>query len=156
MPDFYEVLGVARDASKDDIKRAFKKLARQYHPDVAEDKQQAERKFGEINEAYSVLGDDEKRAYYDRHGQAPSTTGGGDPGGGFGGFGGFPFGDLFESIFDLGGGGGRRQQRPARGADFRMGIRITLLEAFQGGLVGNLRVGQGSPRTICAALCERA
>lgn len=131
MADFYDTLGVPRNASKEDIKRAFKKLARQYHPDVAEDKQQAERKFGEINEAYSVLGDDEKRAYYDRYGSAPSTNGPEAGGGGGFGFGGFPFGDLFESIFDLGG-GGRRQQRPARGADFRMGLRVTLLEAFQG------------------------
>ena len=109
MADYYDTLGVARNASKDDIKKAFKRLARQYHPDVAEDKQQAERKFGEINEAYSILGDDEKRAYYDRYGSAPATNGPDAGGGGFG-FGGFPFGDLFESIFDLGGGGRGRQQ----------------------------------------------
>ena len=133
--DYYEVLGVARNDDKGDIKKAFKRLARQYHPDVAEDKGEAERKFGQINEAYSVLGDDEKRAYYDRYGQAPSVSGagpGGPDAGGFG-FGGFPFGDLFESIFDLGGGGGRgRQARAQRGADFRMNLKITLEEAHQG------------------------
>ena len=129
--DYYDVLGVEKNADKADIKKAFKKMARQYHPDVAEDKADAERKFGQINEAYSILGDDEKRAYYDRYGQAPSSQGG-SPGEG-GGFGGFPFGDLFESIFDLGGGGGgRRQARPQRGADFRMNLKITLEEAYQG------------------------
>jgi DnaJ-class molecular chaperone len=61
--DLYEVLGVSREADKDEIKRAFKKLARQYHPDVAEDKVNAERKFGEINEAYAILSDEDKRAY---------------------------------------------------------------------------------------------
>ena len=129
--DYYQILGVARDADKNDIKRAFKKLAREYHPDVAVDKAGAEMKFGEINEAYSILSDDEKKEYYDRHGHAPGANQG-DAGGGFGGgFGGF--GDLFESLFDLGGGGGRRQQaRPSRGADYRMGMRLTLEEAFQG------------------------
>lgn len=132
--DYYNTLGVSRDADKNEIKRAFKKLAREYHPDVAEDKGNAEKKFGEINEAYSVLSDDEKRAHYDRYGSAPGANqpGGGEGFGGFGGgFGGF--GDLFESIFDLGGGGRRQQQaRPARGADYRMGLRMTLEEAFQG------------------------
>lgn len=134
--DYYQTLGVSRDADKNEIKRAFKRLAREYHPDVAEDKATAEQKFGEINEAYSVLGDEEKRAYYDRYGHAPGANQA-DPGGGggFGGFGGggFPFGDLFESIFDLGGGGRRQQQsRPSRGADYRMALRLTLEEAFQG------------------------
>lgn len=132
--DYYQLLGVAKDADKNEIKKAFKRMARQYHPDVAEDKAEAERKFGEINEAYSVLSDDEKRSYYDRYGQSPSAAsgpGGGDP---MGGFGGFNFGDLFESIFDLGGGGGggRRQARPQRGADLRMNMRVTLAEAFEG------------------------
>lgn len=132
--DYYQVLGISRDADKNEIKRAFKRLAREYHPDVAEDKKAAEQKFGEINEAYSVLSDDEKRAYYDRYGHAPGANQPGPDmgGGGFGFGGGFPFGDLFESIFDLGGGGRRQQSRPARGADYRMGLRLTLEEAFQG------------------------
>ena len=132
--DYYQVLGVPRNADKNEIKKAFKRLAREYHPDVAANKQEAERKFGEINEAYSVLADDEKRAYYDRFGQAPGINqpdAGAAAGGGFGGFGGFPFGDLFESIFDLGG-SARRQARPTRGADLRMGLRITLQEAYLG------------------------
>ncbi|MCE7871246.1 molecular chaperone DnaJ [bacterium CPR1] len=130
MADYYDILGVPRDASKDDIKRAYKKLARQYHPDVAQDKTEAERRFGQINEAYSVLADDEKRAYYDRYGSVPSAA---QEGADFGGFGGFPFGDLFDTLFDFGGGGRRqRQARPSRGSDLRMGIRISLVDAFQG------------------------
>lgn len=127
--DYYEVLGVPRDADKSQIKSAYKKMARQFHPDIAEDKKDAEQKFGEINEAYSVLSDDEKRSYYDRYGQAPGNQGP-DMGGGFGG--GFGFGDIFEAIFD-GMGGGRRQRRgPARGPDMRSGVTITLAEAFSG------------------------
>lgn len=135
--DYYQILGVPRDASNADIKKAYKRLARQYHPDVAEDKTDAERKFGEINEAYAVLSDDEKRGYYDRFGTVPGAAGGmGAPdfGGGFGG-GGFPFGDLFETLFDLGGAGGARGRggpRPARGRDLRVGVRVTLEEAFTG------------------------
>lgn len=135
MGDYYDILGVSRDADKKTIKSAFKRLARQYHPDVAEDKKAAEEKFGEINEAYSVLVDDEKRAYYDRYGQAPGVNGPqGGPGGGagFGGFGGFGFGDIFETIFDMGGGGRRSRRGPAQGADLRMGVRVTLEEAFSG------------------------
>lgn len=132
--DYYQVLGVPRDASLNDIKKAYKRLARQYHPDVAEDKQEAERRFGEMNEAYSVLSDEEKRAYYDRFGQAPNQNAGGMGGPDLGGFG-FPFGDLFETIFDLGGGGGgrgRASNRPTRGRDLRVGVRVTLEEAFTG------------------------
>lgn len=132
--DYYEILGVPKDADKKQIKSAFKRLARQYHPDVAEDKKEAEQKFGEINEAYSCLMDDDSRAHYDRFGVAPGVNqGGGGAGGGFGGFGG-GFGDIFDAIFGGMGGGGGRQRRhgPARGADLRMGVRVTLLEAFEG------------------------
>lgn len=127
--DYYSVLGVPRDADISEIKKAYKRLARKYHPDVAEDKSEAERKMGEINEAYGVLGDEEKRAYYDRFGAAPGAHGA--PGGeGFGGFGGgFPFGDIFESLFNM---GGRGQDGPARGRDIRVGLKITLEEAFTG------------------------
>lgn len=130
--DYYEILGVSKNADKKEIKSAFKRLARKYHPDVAEDKQEAEQRFGEINEAYSVLIDDEKKAHYDRFGVAPGVNQGAPGGaGGFGGFGGF--GDIFDAIFGgMGGGGGGRRRGPGRGADLRMGVRITLLEAYQG------------------------
>lgn len=94
--DYYDVLGVQRGASQEDIKRAFRRLARQYHPDVSSETD-AEERFKEINEAYRVLSDDEKRAAYDRFGHA------GVNGGGFGGFGGatgFPgFDEIFEEFF---------------------------------------------------------
>src|SRR5688572_19597358 len=101
--DYYEVLGVQRNANKDDIKKAFRKLARQYHPDVSQE-QDAEAKFKEINEAYEVLSDDDKRARYDRFGHA----GVGNGAGGFGGaqgFGGIE--DIFEEFFNSFGGNGR-------------------------------------------------
>ncbi|MBI3926537.1 MAG: molecular chaperone DnaJ [Armatimonadetes bacterium] len=132
--DYYQILGVPRDADKKQIKQAYKGLARQYHPDVAENKAEAERMFGRINEAYSVLSDEEKRAFYDRYGRAPSETAGAGAGadfGGFGGFGGFPFGDIFESIFDFGGRSSRRAG-PTRGPDLRMNLQISLEEAFTG------------------------
>ena len=129
--DYYEILGVPKDADKKQIKSAFKKMARKYHPDVAEDKESAEEKFGVINEAYSVLSDEESRAHYDRFGTAPGVNQG-HPGGGGGGFGG-GFGDIFDAIFGGMGGGGRQRRRgPGRGADLRMGVRITMLEAFDG------------------------
>ncbi len=131
--DYYEVLGIPRDADKKQIKSAFKRLARQYHPDVAEDKANAETRFGEINEAYAILSDDEKRDYYDRYGRAPGDSGaagGGFGGGGFGG--GFGINDIFEAIFDMGGGGGGRRRSASRGSDLRMGLSITLEEAHDG------------------------
>src|SRR5437588_806013 len=122
--DYYETLGVSKTASEDEIKSAFRKLARKYHPDVAKDKKAAEEKFKQINEAYEVLSDPEKRQKYDQLGanwnrpggfQPPPDWGGGQPGGGFyqrggdGGvqfeFGGTGFSDFFEAFF--GGGRGR-------------------------------------------------
>jgi molecular chaperone DnaJ len=105
--DYYEVLGVAKGASADDIKKAYRKLAMKYHPDRNPDDKTAEEKFKEANEAYEVLSDEDKRAAYDRHGHAgvdPNMAGG--FGGGFGGSGNFSdiFGDVFGDIF--GGGGG--------------------------------------------------
>lgn len=128
--DYYQILGVPREATTAEIKRAYKRLAKECHPDVARDKADAERRMGEVNEAYGVLSDDEKRAHYDRFGAAPGASGpGADPGG----FGGFPFGDIFETLFDLGGGGGRgRGPRPTRGRDLRVGARVSLEEAFSG------------------------
>lgn len=130
--DYYEVLGVDRNASSDEIKRAYRKLAKQYHPDVnTGDKDAAAEKFKEVSEAYEVLSDEDKRRQYDTFGHAAFD--GSRGGGGFGGFdmSGFGFGDIFESFF----GGGRSSARrygPVRGADLRMELRITFEEAAFG------------------------
>jgi len=132
--DYYETLGVQRDASGDEIKRAYRGLARTHHPDVAHDKSDAEHRFKEINEAYEVLSDPNKRAQYDRFG----SVGNGMDGGGFGAnFGSAGFGDIFDMFFGAASGGGaaERQARrsgPARGSDLRYNMEITLEEAFAG------------------------
>lgn len=160
--DYYETLGVSKTASADEIKSAFRKLARKYHPDTAEDKKTAEEKFKEINEAYEVLSDPEKRKKYDNLGpnwqggfQPPpqgggrySYGGGGFPGGGgtyqsgdtefhFGGTG---FSDFFEQIFGarrggrsgFGGGGYDYEESAMRGQDVEADLLVTLEEAFHG------------------------
>jgi molecular chaperone DnaJ len=127
--DYYEVLGVARGAAPDDIKKAFRRLARQYHPDVNK-APDAEARFKEINEAYEVLSDDQKRAMYDRFGHSGPAGGPGfDP---FGG-GGDPFSTIFDAFFG-GAGGPRSQQRggPQRGADLRYMLQLTFEEAIFG------------------------
>jgi molecular chaperone DnaJ len=131
--DYYEVLGVQRTASKDEIKSAFRQLARQYHPDVSQEPD-AEERFKEINEAYQVLSDDNRRAAYDRFGHA-GVSGNGMPGGGFSG--GFPgIDEIFEEIFGgLGGfgfGGSRRSRGPARGRDLRHDLKIDFQQAIFG------------------------
>ena len=126
--DYYETLGVGRSANDDEIKGAFRKLARQYHPDVNKDAN-AEEKFKEINEAYGVLSDADKRARYDRFGKA-----------GLGGAGGFhdytsDFGDIFEDLFRGFGfstGGGRSRRSPRRGRDLQMQISLTFEESVFG------------------------
>ena len=134
--DYYEVLGLKKGASENDIKRAYKRLASKHHPDKNQGSKEAEEKFKEINEAYEVLGDDQKRAAYDQYGHAAFEQGGGA--GGFGGgFGGADFGDMFGDIFgDIfgggGGGGGRGRQRVVRGEDLRYDLEITLEEAVKG------------------------
>jgi molecular chaperone DnaJ len=129
--DYYEVLGVAHDADDSTIKRAYRQLARKYHPDVASDKRAAENHFKEINEAYEVLSDAQKRANYDRFGPA-GVNGGGD--GGFGPFTGEGFGDIFDMFFGAARGGTTQQRRngPARGSDLRYDVEITLEEAYAG------------------------
>src|SRR5215475_12105512 len=99
--DYYELLGVNRSASADDIKKAFRKLAMQHHPDRNRDDKEAERKFKEINHAYDILKDPDKRAAYDRYGPAAfeGGMGPGGPGGPFGGAQGFDFGSVFGDIF---------------------------------------------------------
>jgi curved DNA-binding protein CbpA len=134
--DYYAVLGIERSASESDIKAAYRGLARKYHPDVAEDKSAAETRFKEINEAYEVLGDPQKRQQYDRYGAVPNGAGGGAGAGGFSGFGGAEgFSDIFDMFFG-GGSAGQQQQRrpsgPARGADLRYDLQITLEEAYRG------------------------
>src|SRR6266436_949002 len=159
--DYYETLGVSKTATEDEIKSAFRKLARKYHPDVAKDKKAAEEKFKQINEAYEVLSDPEKRQKYDQLGanwnqpggfQPPPDWRGGfqqAPGGGFyqyggdgGGvqfeFGGTGFSDFFEAFFGGGrgrsafGGFGGRQATAERGADVEADIMVTLEEALKG------------------------
>ncbi len=134
--DYYEVLGVSRDASEADIKRAYKKLARHYHPDMNPGDKEAEEKFKEINEANEVLSDPEKKARYDQFGFAgvdPNYAGGAG-GSGFGG--GFDFGDLgdiFGSFFGGGfGGGQQRRNGPQRGESIRMSVSISFTDAAFG------------------------
>ncbi len=129
--DYYEVLGVGRDAGDDEIRKAYRKLAKQHHPDAnAVNKDEAAEKFKEISEAYSVLSDGSKRRQYDTFGHAAFENGGGA--GGFGGFGDFMggFGDIFDTFF--GGGSARNRTGPIRGADLRMELRITFEEAAFG------------------------
>ena len=132
--DYYSVLGVERDATEADIKRAYRGLARKFHPDVAEDKTSAETRFKEINEAYEILSDPQKRQHYDRYGTA--ANGAGAPqGGGFGGFSsGEGIGDIFDMFFGgaRGAGGAQRAAGPERGSDLRYDLQISLEEAFAG------------------------
>lgn len=126
--DYYDLLGVSRNASKDDIKKAFRQLARQYHPDVS-DHPEAESRFKEINEAYEVLSNDDKRARYDRFGHAGVS---GDPGFGSAGFAGFE--EIFEEFFNNFGGraGGRARRGPKPGADLRVKVTVSFEEAVFG------------------------
>ncbi|WP_139925189.1 DnaJ C-terminal domain-containing protein [Hymenobacter sp. DG01] len=154
--DYYQVLGLDKTATKDQIKKAYRKLARQYHPDVNPNDAEAERKFKEINEAHEVLSDDEKRQKYDQLGadwQRYQQAGGGrgGQGGGFdwsqytqggsfrGGnpdddpFGGADFSDFFSSMFGGMGGGAGGSTRPRSGQDYQAELELTLEEAYRGG-----------------------
>lgn len=133
--DYYEVLGIPRNASEADVKKAFRSLARKYHPDANKDDPQAAEKFKEINEAAQVLGDAEKRARYDQFGHAATDPGAGGFGGFEGGAQGFDFGnvgDIFEMFFGGQGQGRGRRQGPQRGNDLRYDMEVTFEEAAFG------------------------
>ncbi|MBF0325306.1 MAG: molecular chaperone DnaJ [Alphaproteobacteria bacterium] len=152
--DYYEVLGAEKGASADDLKKAYRKLAMLYHPDRNPDDPSAADKFKELNEAYDVLKDEQKRAAYDRFGHAAFEGGRGGPGGGFGGFdfggggGGGGFSDLFEEMFGEFMGGGRRGQSQGRGADLRFNMEISLEEAYAG-KAATVTVPSSAPCDAC-------
>ncbi|MBQ8235325.1 MAG: molecular chaperone DnaJ [Clostridia bacterium] len=130
--DYYEVLGVDKSADDAALKSAYRKLAKQYHPDMNPDNKEAEAKFKEVNEAYAVLSDPEKRAKYDQMGHAAF-----DPAAGGAGydFGGFDFGDIFSSFFGGGFGGGSsgaQRNRPIRGEDLGVRVTVDFMEAVFG------------------------
>lgn len=131
--DYYEVLGLSKGASDDEIKKAYRRLAKQYHPDMNPGDKVAEGKFKEVNEAYDVLSDPDKKAKYDQYGHAafdPSSGFGGGAGGGFG-FDGFDISDIFSSFFG-GTSSGRRPNGPVRGDDVRLRIALSFEEAVFG------------------------
>jgi molecular chaperone DnaJ len=140
--DYYEILGIAKNASADEIKKAYRKLAMQHHPDRNPGNKEAEAKFKEATEAYEVLKDEQKKAAYDQYGHSAFGQGGGGQGGfggggAGGGFDGFDFNDIFSNFSDIfGEGGGGRQSRKrssaVRGSDIRYNLEISLEEAFRG------------------------
>src|SRR3989440_11529346 len=135
-PDYYKTLGVDKKATADEIKKAYRKLARKYHPYRSPDDKQAEARFKEVSQAYDVLGDPEKRKQYDS-GTGPFATGGG-PGGGFGGFGNFAsdassMGDILSNLF--GGRGARQRPRAERGADLEAYVSLSFDQAISGAQV---------------------
>ncbi len=134
--DYYEVLGVNKGATGDEIKKAFRKMSKKYHPDLNPGDKTAEENFKEVNEAYQVLSDDEKRQRYDQFGHAGVDGNAGFGGGGFGGFDMGDFGDIFGDIFGGGfggfGGGRSRRNGPRRGSDLTEYISLTFMEAAFG------------------------
>lgn len=139
--DYYEVLGISKGASDTEIKKAYRKMAKKYHPDANPDNKEAEAKFKEVNEAYEVLSDPQKKAAYDQYGHSAFEQGGMGGGGFSGGFSGMDMGDIFSGIFgdggfggfgDIFGGGGSRRRGPQRGSDLQMNLTISFEESMFG------------------------
>ncbi len=150
--DYYEVLGVTRTCTEVELKGSFRKLAMQHHPDRNPGDPECEHKFRELNEAYEVLKDGDKRAAYDRFGHAAFEQGGGGGGPGFGADFAPTFSDIFEDLFGMGGGGGRRGGRGSgreRGSDLRYNMEISLDEAF-GGKEAQIRI----PTSVTCETCS--
>src|SRR5438309_5582288 len=145
---YYETLEVDRNADESKLKAAFRKLAMKWHPDKNPGDAASEMRFKEINEAYEVLKDGDKRAAYDRFGHAAFEQGGGGPGGNFGADFGSAFSDLFEGIFGMGGGGRGRTGRE-RGADLRYNMEISLDEAYAG-KAAQIRI----PTSVSCEVCS--
>ena len=148
--DYYETLGISRSANPDEIKQAYKKLAKKHHPDLNKGSADAEAKFMEVNEAYRVLGDEKRKAQYDRFGHDEQTQSQGGQAGQSGfhgaeGFGGFDFNDIFGEFF---GGQGFGRSRPARGEDIEIEVHLTLEEASQG-KQEKLRIDRLRPCVAC-------
>ena len=147
--DFYEILGVQKNASDDEIKKSYRKLAMKHHPDRNKDDKEAERKFKEAVAAYEILKDPEKRSAYDQYGHDAFRQGGMGGGQGFGDFSG-GFSDIFEEFFGGGFGGSSRQRGPQKGNDLRYNMSISLQEAFNG-KKSQIRVPSYEGCDLCSA-----
>ena len=151
--DYYEVLGLQKGASADEIKKAYRRLAKENHPDLHPGDKACEERFKEVNEAYEVLSDDDKRAKYDQYGHAAFDPNAGFGGGGFGGFGGFgdfgDLGDIFGDIFGFGGGGASRNPNaPRKGNNIRVQLNVSFEEAAFG-CKKEVTVGRVEPCPDC-------
>ncbi len=154
--DYYEILGVAKNATPEELKAAYRKQAIKYHPDKNQGNKEAEEKFKEINEAYSVVSDGEKRKMYDQFGHAGVQSGAGGQPGGQGGFGNFDFGnlgdifgDIFQDAFSGGGGGGRQRSGGQAGRDLRVDKDVTLNDVLTG-----VDVSLDVPNRVACDTCQ--